>query len=181
VKLSGTPVKAKTGKDGYAAIKRKWAKGDKVELHFKLEPRVIVGDHTNTGKVAIMYGPLVLAADEALLGTDGMLVNAVSLGNPDLTAPAITPEPAPDKVKHWPHARVFHINAISQGATHDIRLIPFADAGSLGEQYRVWLPLYSCRSGTVLVEGDWSWSRGEYPNGSIGARRPRCGQAGGRQ
>ena len=58
------------GDDGYAAIKRTWAKGDKVELNFKLEPRVIVGDHKNAGKVAVMYGPLVLAADEALLGNE---------------------------------------------------------------------------------------------------------------
>jgi len=114
-----------------------------------------------------MYGPLVLAADAALLGTDGMLVNAVSLGKPDLSALAITPEPAPDQLKHWPQARVFHINALSHGAPKEIRLIPFADAGSLGEQYRVWLPLYSRRTGNVLVEGDWSWSRGEYPDGSI--------------
>ena len=167
VKVNGKAVKMDTGKDGYAAIKRKWAKGDKLELNFKLEPRVMVGDHKNAGKIAVMYGPLVLAADEALLGTEGMLVNEVNIGNPDLTALAITPEPAPDKVKHWPHANVFHINAFSRGATNEIRLIPFADAGSLGEQYRVWLPLYSCRSGNVLVEGDWSWSRGEYPNGSI--------------
>ena len=167
VKLNGTAVKADIGRDGYATIKRAWARGDKVELNFKLEPRVIAGEHTNAGKVAIMVGPLVLAADAALLGTDGMLVNAVSLGKPDLTSLAITPEPAPNKLKHWPQARVFHINALLHGAPKEIRLIPFADAGSLGEPYRVWLPLYSRRTGNVLVEGNWSWSRGEYPDGSI--------------
>ncbi len=45
VKLNGQLVEAKTGADGYAAIKRVWAKGVKVELNFKLEPRVIAGDH----------------------------------------------------------------------------------------------------------------------------------------
>jgi DUF1680 family protein len=167
VKLNGTTVKTVKGKDGYATIKRAWAKGDKVELNFKLEPRVIVGEHTNAGKVAIMVGPLVLAADQALLGTDGMLINAVSLGSPDLSKLAITPEPAPEKLKTWPQAQVFHINALTHGAPKEIRLIPFADAGRLGGQYRVWLPLYSHRTGNVLVEGDWSWSRGEFPVGSI--------------
>ena len=47
---------------------RVWKKGDRVELRFKLEPRVVVGDHRNQGKVAVLYGPLVLAADQSLLG-----------------------------------------------------------------------------------------------------------------
>ena len=33
---------------------------------------VIIGDHKNEGKIAVLYGPLVLAADEALLGNAGL-------------------------------------------------------------------------------------------------------------
>jgi DUF1680 family protein len=167
VKVNGQPVDVRTGDDGYAAIKRTWAKSDKVELNFKLEPRVIVGDHKNAGKVAAMYGPLVLAADEALLGTDGLQLSAVSMPT-DLTALAISPEPAPDAIKSWPHAQVFHINAVSRGKPKDIRLIPFADAGTLGENYKVWLPQYACSKGDLLLEGSESRSRQGTPtDGSI--------------
>ena len=166
VKVNGQPVDVRTGDDGYAAIKRTWAKGDKVELNFKLEPRVIVGDHKNAGKVAVMYGPLVLAADEALLGTNGLQLNAVSIST-DLTALAVSPEPAPDTLKSWPHAQVFHLNAVSQGKPKEIRLIPFADAGSLGENYKVWLFQYAGSKGDLLLGGSESRSRQGNADGSI--------------
>jgi DUF1680 family protein len=167
VKVNGKPVDARIGDDGYAAIKRTWAKGDKVELNFKLEPRVIVGDHKNAGKVAAMYGPLVLAADEALLGTGGLQLSAVSMPT-DLTSLAISPEPAPEALRSWPHARVFHMNAVTRGKPVEIRLIPFAGAGTLGENYKVWLPQYACSKGDLLLEGSESRSRqGTTTDGSI--------------
>ena len=163
VKVNGKPVKALRGKDGYAAIKRTWAKGDKVELNFKLEPRVIVGDHTNVGKIAIMYGPLVLAADEATLGNEGLAVNAISINKPDLASLAIKPEPAPEKLKTWPHALVFRSNILVSEQPQEIRLMTFADAGSFDESYKIWLPL----SRNVLVDGTESRSRKGDGTGSI--------------
>jgi len=166
VKLNGKPVDVSIGNDGYAAIKRIWAKGDKVELNFKLEPRVIVGDHKNEGKVAVMYGPLVLAADEALLGTDGSQLSAVTI-SADVPALTISPEPAPDTLKSWPHAQVFHIKAVSRGKPKDIRLIPFADAGSLGENYKVWLFQHAGSKSDLLLEGSEIRSRQGNADGSI--------------
>jgi hypothetical protein len=167
VKVNGKPVDVRTSDDGYAAINRTWAKADKVELNFKLEPRVIVGDHKNAGKVAVMYGPLVLAADTALPGTDGMQLSAIRIANTDLAALSISPEPAPDPVKSWSNARVFRINAVSRGKPVEIRLIPFADAGSLGENYKVWLFQYAGSKGDLLLEGSESRSRQGNADGSI--------------
>ncbi|MCX6872856.1 MAG: glycoside hydrolase family 127 protein [Verrucomicrobia bacterium] len=166
VKLNGKAVDVRIGDDGYAAIKRTWAKGDKVELNIKLEPRVIAGDHKNEGKAAVMYGPLVLAADEALPGTNGLQLNAVSMST-DLTVLAIAPEPAPDTLKSWPHAQVFRLNAVTRGVPKEIRLIPFADAGSLGENYKVWLFQYAGSNGDLLLEGSASRSRQGNADGSI--------------
>jgi hypothetical protein len=167
VKVNGKPVDVRTSDDGYAAINRTWAKGDKVELNFKLEPRVIVGDHKNAGKVAVMYGPLVLAADAALPGTDGTQLSAIRIANTDLAALSISPEPAPDPVKSWSNARVFRINAVSRGKPVEIRLIPFADAGSLGENYKVWLFQDAGSKGDLLLEGSESRSRQGNADGSI--------------
>jgi len=166
LKVNGKPVPAKIGADGYAAIKRIWAKGDKVELNIKLEPRVIVGDHTNNAKEAIMYGPLVLATDEALLGTSGLQLNGISMST-DVNALAISPEPAPEAKKSWPHAQVFRINVISKGKPKEIRLIPFADAGSLGENYKVWQFQYAHCKGDLLLEGSERRSRQGNIDGSI--------------
>jgi len=167
VLLNGKPVQPKIGADGYAAITRTWTKGDKVELNFKLESRVVIGEHTNAGKIAAMYGPLVLAADEALLGNDGLTLDSVSMSM-DLTALAIAPEPASDALKSWPQAQIFHINAVVRGKAKEIRLVPFADAGTQGEKYKVWLPQYACSPGDVLLAGSESRSRqGSTSDGSI--------------
>src|SRR5690242_1456412 len=60
IRVNGRRVNATLQPDGYAAIRRSWRKGDRLDLALKLEPRVIVGNHLNEGKVAILYGPLVL-------------------------------------------------------------------------------------------------------------------------
>ncbi len=163
VKVNGKPVKVEKGKDGYASIKRTWVKGDKVELNFKMEPRVIVGEHSNIGKIAIMYGPLALAADEATLGKEGMAIGAISIGKADLASLAIKPEPAPEKLKTWPHALVFQCNVVANEKPQEIRLMTFADAGSFDESYKIWLPL----SRNVLVDGTESRSRKGDGKGSI--------------
>ena len=75
-------------------------------MTLKLETRVIKGDHKNQNKVAVLYGPLVLAADEAL--TDGKPIAAVVLSSPDSTSLALTPEPAPEKQRSWPGAGLPH-------------------------------------------------------------------------
>ena len=99
MRVNGKPVMVAAGADGYVAVTRKWKKGDRIELRFKLEPRVVVGDHKNQGKVAVLYGPLVLAADEALLGATNRSLSAVSAAGASLAALGVTPEPAPDAVK----------------------------------------------------------------------------------
>ena len=55
-------------------LRRKWKSGDVIQLDLNLQPRVVTGDHLCQGKAHICYGPLVLAADEALLaGTNTTL------------------------------------------------------------------------------------------------------------
>jgi len=183
MQINGKSTKALPGSDGYAAIRRNWHKGDRIDLSFKLEPRLIVGDHLNQGKVAILYGPLVLAADEALLGLGdsresmpGLPLGAVAVAAADLGKLKITPEPAPAALKTWPAARVYRIHAVAlrttrvckRGAPLKVELIPFADAGETGSQYKVWLPLpRETGSGNVLLDGEEGRSRPGNVNGSI--------------
>jgi DUF1680 family protein len=165
VQVNGKKVKAETGRDGYLAIKRRWSKSDVVMLQLKLEPRVIVGDHKNAGKIAVLYGPLVLAADEALVGpspaTGGERppLSAIAVAAPEVQALKFSPEPAPGAFKTWPGAQVFRIEAVTRrvteslkrGAALEIRLVPFADAGGTGTDYKVWLPLAGSGSNSNLL------------------------------
>ncbi len=141
LRVNGQPADATPASDGYAAIRRTWQKGDKVELGMPLAPRTLLGDHGNQNKVAVLYGPLVLAADASLTG--GVDIDAIALSSSDLAALKITAEPAPDALKTWPGAQVFRINAINRktSAAAPIGLVPFADAGATGTACEVWLPL----------------------------------------
>ncbi len=166
IPLDGVPL---PGPDGYTALRGTWTPGSTVELKLKLAPRLVVGDHLNQGKVALCYGPLVLAADEALLAADGLSLNAIAIAKPDLAALAVTPEPAPAGFKTWDCAQVFRVNAVTRrgGKPVSVRLAGFADAGATGARYKVWLPLAGAPSSNVLLDGTESRSRSGNQNGSI--------------
>jgi DUF1680 family protein len=169
--LFATPVNVKNSADGYATIRRTWNQGDKVELDLKLEPRLVLGEYKNQNKAAVLYGPLVLAADSALTG--GKAVNSLKLASANLTDLAVTAEPAPEQMKTWPGAQAFCITAMTRktAPTIRIRLVPFADAGATGSHYRVWLPLPptkdSPESDNLLEDGTESRSRAGNADGSI--------------
>jgi hypothetical protein len=148
-----------------------------------MKPRVVVGDHMNEGKVALFYGPLVLAADEALLPASSAGISAVSVANSEVSTLGVTSEPALDPFRSWIGARVFKVNAvvrkpigtIKAGTPMEIRMVPFADAGTTGSSYKVWLPLWrSLQSGNVLLEGSESRSRPGNQDGSINDENPQA-------
>ena len=184
VQVNGEKIGSAPGVDGYVALQRTWKRGDAIELNCKLEPRVIVGDHKNQGKAALCFGPLVLAADDALLTGVGQKVSTIALAGAELAVLAVQPERAPDTVRTWPGARVFRVKAVARrstatlkaGSPLDIRLIPFADAGAGGTPYRVWLPLYQAGGGNrlnLLIEGTESRSRLGNQTGSINDDDPQ--------
>lgn len=52
--------------NGYFVIDRKWKKGDKVEIHFDMEPRTVKANEkveADRGRIAIERGPLVYCAE----------------------------------------------------------------------------------------------------------------------
>ena len=59
---------AKLTADGYLTIKRKWKKGDRIELHFDMLPRIVRANdlvEADRGMVAVERGPLVYCAEES--------------------------------------------------------------------------------------------------------------------
>ncbi len=181
LEVNGRKIPVTRNAAGYVVIARPWAKGDRIALRLKLAPRLIVGDHSNQGKAAVMYGPLVLAADEALLGkstparnrdvasvTESIPLNGIAVASSQLARVQVTPEPAPKEFRTWPNAQVFRMRAVTRkplpglrvGTPLSIRLVTFADAGTTGARYKVWLPLpRDLYAGNVLLDGQASHSR----------------------
>lgn len=59
-------VKANALIDGYAVLNRKWKKGDVIEIHFDMEPRLVKANDKVTadrGRLAVERGPLVYCAE----------------------------------------------------------------------------------------------------------------------
>lgn len=178
VAVNGKNLPEQCGPDGYMRIQRAWRKGDQIDLTFKLEPKVIVGDHKNEGKIAVLYGPLVLAADTALLGSAGENETAVPLkliaaAGTELAALDLKPESAPVQVRSWPGEEVLRMTAVLRGTPQSgskvaVRLIPFADAGGTGTDYKIWLPVANARTrDNLLVVGVEARSRPGNLAGSI--------------
>jgi len=67
VTINGEDIeKSQLTPDGYLTIDRKWKKGDKVQLHFDMEPRIVRANYlveADRGMVSIERGPLVYCAE----------------------------------------------------------------------------------------------------------------------
>ena len=164
------PSDAKPGTDGYASSHRTWKSGDMIELNLKLAPCVVAGKDSNQGKAAVLYGPLVLAADAALLETDAhQALNNFALPQARPVALDLVPEAATGGWKTWPAAQLFRINGVNRldGRKFTTRLVPFADAGMMGERFKVWLPLAGRSVANLLLDGRESRSRQGEPVGSV--------------
>ena len=176
IRINGKRAGTANSPDGYVALKRTWNKDDRIDLKLEMQPRVVVGDHLNDGRIALLYGALVLTADAALLPPAALPLNAIAAAGPALRTLRVKPEPAPAELRFWPGAQVFRMNAVlrrtaggmKRGAPVRIGLVPFADAGQTGSEYKVWIPLpAAANSANVLLDGSESRSRQGNVSGSI--------------
>lgn len=79
LKVNGEEVDAKLEK-GYFCIDRRWKKGDKVDIHFVLEPRTVKANNkveADRGRVAVERGPIVYCAEwpDNAFDVRGILIN----------------------------------------------------------------------------------------------------------
>jgi DUF1680 family protein len=73
VAVNGGAAQAAEGESGYVTLERDWADGDSVVLHLPMEARVMHPHpriKADTGRVALMRGPLVYCAEGADNGAD---------------------------------------------------------------------------------------------------------------
>jgi DUF1680 family protein len=108
---------------------RSWKDGDRIEYTFNLSGRVIEGNYTNYARAAAAWGPFVLAVDSA---QNADLRSLESLRMAKGTEPALAASAG---------ALTFGMDAwaMFDEKPRPVTLVPFADAGASGGQYRVWL------------------------------------------
>jgi DUF1680 family protein len=110
---------------GWALIPaRQWSAGDRVDMTYRLNSRLVQGEHANKGLAALEWGPFVLAYDTALTNMVGF---------------------ADDKPARLSQTReslqvVADVNFQGRPGIKPVVFVPFADAGADGGDYRVWLP-----------------------------------------
>ena len=109
-----------------------WHDGDHCfEIDYAAKARLIPGEYGNEGLAALAWGPFVLAYDEKLNpGLPG--AGDVGLIRAD---PPCTLKPG------GPLAFEAKVIGFKDGKRRTAIFVPFADAGSTGGAYRVWLPL----------------------------------------
>ena len=85
IKVNGEEVESELEK-GYFTINRKWKKGDKVEIHFDMEPRMVKAHSevaADEGRVAFERGPVVYCAEHP---DNDFSVRSVLIGtNPEIS------------------------------------------------------------------------------------------------
>jgi DUF1680 family protein len=148
-------------RSGWAVIPaRTWIAGDRVTIGFTLASRIVPGEFTNQGMDALMWGPFVLAYD-ASLNAELPPVRLVGF--------------ADDKPAHLRSSRgalqvVDGVHSPKLAGIKPAVFVPFADAGSSGGSYRVWLPAPATpikNSDSLLAGGQESRSRPGNVEGSI--------------
>ena len=147
------------GLEGYATVRpRQWKDGDGVKLSYRLGPRLIPGRFGNADRAALAWGPFVLAYDEAR--NPGLpRASAVGLARESTTL-LLQPRTS----------LVFQGSVVGRmgDGPKEANFVPFADAGSTGGKYRVWLRAPGVNATTtVMADAHESRSRQGNQNGSI--------------
>ena len=145
VTAAGATTAATAG--SYHAIRREWQAGDVVELTIPARPRLVLGTHGNVGLAAVLYGPLVLAADDRV--NPRWKIGTFQLFERNIAAVKFAPVPAAETATTLPGVAVFEVRAasipeVAKGPREQdipVRLVLFADAG-WNAPYKVWVPVW---------------------------------------
>ncbi len=141
--VNGSAVTANVTEDGYYTINRKWKKGDKLQIHFDMEPRTVRANNkveADRGMVSIERGPIVYCAEHPDNSFDimGALINQTpqfTLGKSEIAGTPVQTLTT--------SAQTLNFNKQGKLETQDqtLTLIPYYAWCHRGSgKMRVWLP-----------------------------------------
>lgn len=143
VRVNGQEVQGELA-DGYLDIDRKWKKGDVVEVHFDMLPRVVKANdkvEADKGRVAVERGPIVYCAEWPDNSFD---VNTVLLNRNPQFKVVEKPDMLYGINQLVTEAQSLSYNEAGKLATKDVQLtlIPYYAWNHRGEgKMDVWLPM----------------------------------------
>jgi uncharacterized protein len=129
----------------YLEVKRRWRKGDTVELGLDMTPRFVTGDREAAGKVSIYRGPLLLTYDQRFNSFDEAKIPLIDL--PRISEATILASPAKkvdSTLSPW-----LLVNLVTEAGP--LHLCDFASAGAAGTTYRSWLAARNCPPPPVVT------------------------------
>ena len=142
VKLNGETVESNIDK-GYFTINRKWKKGDIVEIHFDMTPRMVKSHpnvQANIGRVAFERGPIVYCAE--WVDNDFKIQSVLAPNSPEIQV--IDRPDLLNGVKQLKmDAQAFYVNENGEEEVQDVTLalIPYYSwLHRGGGEMAVWLP-----------------------------------------
>lgn len=124
----------------YWLLRQTWSRTQTIKLDFDIPIRVIPGEGSNAGKVALVRGPQVLALDE--IYNPGLSpLSAIALTNqqPEFKTSITYRDPDGLPVYESDAVMTRDTEKRKAGERVTLRLVPFASAGAHGHQYVVWL------------------------------------------
>ncbi|MBV8126261.1 MAG: glycoside hydrolase family 127 protein [Planctomycetaceae bacterium] len=151
LELNKQPLEAQT-QEGWAVVPaREWKDGDQVNVSFGLARTLTLAGHTIAGRAALAWGPFVLAYDQAI---NPGLPSAAAVGLVREST-ELTIQPGPSLAFRGP------VVGRKGDSPSQAVFVPFADAGSTGGDYRVWMraPDVDANTASVLADGPESRSR----------------------
>jgi uncharacterized protein len=140
LRVNGQPCMGAEPTSGFVSIRREWRAGDTVTYDIDMAPRAVLGDHGNAGKVAVLYGPLVLAADGKYNpAVRALAETAVAAADPAALELRLADCGGLEGVPRFEVAGL----APAPGATAPQRLtlslVPYYIAGAEGSPFVVWM------------------------------------------
>jgi len=125
----------------YWLLRQTWSRTQTITLDFSLPVRVVPGEAANAGRLAVVRGPVVLAADERFNPSLSPL-SAVALASqqPELRISTRMRDADGLPVYETEGVVMRDIEGRKAGERVTLRLSPFSSAGAEGTQFWVWLP-----------------------------------------
>jgi hypothetical protein len=150
---------------------RHWKKDDIIRLSFDLSPRIVPGAREAAGKISILRGPILLAADQRFNSFDQTpALDPTKLQDLQLES-SFSPTNNNDLLARVLDPLLVVRTVSATGET--IRLCDFATAGATGTRYQSWLPASNAppapvvtrlpKDSATIAHGQvlFRWTRGE--------------------
>lgn len=140
VTLNGQPVRGAIRSGSFFEMQRRWQPGDQIQLDMPMSWRLVKGRQRQSGRVAVMRGPMVFclnpAQNPALANLDGAELGYLALNPASLAAPAPNAAARPDglgcHVQAWKSGF-----GLSTKADYELTLSEFPDPDGKATYFRL--------------------------------------------